>query len=276
MKSLLLIVLFISLWIAPIPQNIRQPSKGVSKKNPTSGTQPSANPQNDQKYTDAEAIQAILSTMAQLRQQQTDAQKTEASEKKSTIDVEWWLVYVGIAQAVALILTILAMIRQTGVLKDSAKKQLRAYIGVTECSLKLDIPNIPEGQVWIKNCGQTPAKRVRHWIGIAVLPHPLVSELPKPPGGLQMSVSILSPDSRHTLVIPVKMPIRPQDLLSLYTREHTVYVYGHIVYEDIFGDEWNTDYRFFCGGPDGLRTKKNSHGVLLGLMQSDSEGNTAT
>ncbi len=91
-----------------------------------------------------------------------------------------------------------------------------------------------------------------------------------------MSVSILSPDSRHTLVIPVKMPIRPQDLPLLYTREHTVYVYGHVVYEDIFGDEWNTDYRFFCGGPDGVRTKKNSHDVLLGLMQPDSEGNTAT
>jgi hypothetical protein len=276
MKNLLLAAIALGLWIAPMPQSAGQPSKGIVEKNAAPSTRPAADRQNSQQSAEAEAIRAMLSAMTQLQQQQAEAQKTEASEKKSTIDVEWWLVWVGIIQAVALVLTIGAMIRQTGVLKDTGKRQLRAYVGMTECCLKLDPPDVPEGQVTIKNCGQTPAQRVRHWIGIAVLPHPLVSKLPVPPGGLQMSVSILPPDSRHTLVVPVKMPIRAQDLQSLYTPEHTVYVYGHVVYEDIFGDEWSTDYRFFCGGRDGLRTKKDSRDVLLGLMQADSEGNTAT
>jgi len=276
MKFLILAALVLSTLNVPIPQVSRQPSKGITKKDVPSNTQPGADTQKNQQTAETEAIQAMLKAMTQLQQQQADAQKTDASEKKGAIDVEWWLVWVGIIQAVALVLTIGAMIRQTGVLKDTGKRQLRAYVGMTECCLKLDPPDVPEGQVTIKNCGQTPAHKVRHWIGIAVLPHPLVSRLPVPPGGLQMSVSILPANSRHTLVVPVRMPIRAQDLASLYTPEHTIYVYGHVVYEDIFGDEWSTDYRFFCGGPDGLRTKKDSRGVLLGLMRADSGGNTAT
>jgi hypothetical protein len=161
-------------------------------------------------------------------------------------------------------------------MKDTTQKQLRAYLGVSECCLKLEPPNIPEGQVSIKNFGQTPARKVRQWIGIAIFPQPLVGQLPEPPEGMQTSVSIISPGSHHINVAPVKVPIRACDLPSLYTPEHSVYVYGRVAYEDIFENEWSTNYRFFCGGPDGLRTKEDSRGVLLGLMQPDSEGNYQT
>ncbi len=274
MRELLIAALAFGLWVVPNPQGPAHPSRGMVKNGDPSSSQSARDTKKNQQS--AEAIQSVSSAVNQIQQQQAEAQKTEASERKHSIDVEWWLVWVGIVQAAALILTIWAMIRQTSVLQNSAKKQLRAYVGVSESGLKLDPPNIPEGQVNIKNYGQTPAYKVRHWIGIGVLPHPLVSKLPEPPGGLQLSISILSPGGHHTLVVPVKTPIRASDLSSLYTPEHTLYVYGHIVYEDIFGEEWSTDYRFFCGGSDGLRTKKDSRGVLMGLMQADSKGNNAS
>jgi hypothetical protein len=275
MRGLILAALAFGVSVVPIPQGSPQPSRRIINKDSPSSSQPPADTQKNQQSAEAGPIQAILTAITQIQQQQAEEQKTEAYEKKNTIDLEWWLVWVGIVQAAALILTIWAIIRQTGVLQNTAKKQLRAYVGVSECGLKLEPPNIPEGQVNVKNCGQTPAYKVRHWVGIAVLPHPLVSKLPEPPGGLQSSVSILPPGGHHTLVVPVKTPIRACDLPSLYSPEHTVYVYGQIVYEDIFGDEWSTDYRFFCGGLDGIRTKKDSRGVLLGLMQPDSKGNDA-
>jgi hypothetical protein len=166
--------------------------------------------------------------------------------------------------------------RIIGQMRESTKRQLRAYLGVSECGLKLENRAIPEGQVNIKNFGQTPAYNVRQWIGIAVFPHPLPVKLPERPDGLPSSVSVVPPSGDHINVVPVKSAI-PADLqFLLYTPEHTVYVFGRVMYEDIFGGEWTTDYRFFCGGPEGLRTKKDSRGVLLGLMQPDSEGNTAT
>src|SRR5438552_1463427 len=52
---------------------------------------------------------------------------------------------------------------QTQTLKDTALRQLRAYICVDAASLVFIRPYAPDGVVTIKNCGQTPAYKVRHW-----------------------------------------------------------------------------------------------------------------
>jgi len=186
-----------------------------------------------------------------------------------------WLVVVGAVQFIALIGQGVVFFLTLRSMSDTAQRQLRAYIGVSESGLKLQPENIPEGQVYIKNFGQTPAYNVRQWIAIALLPHPLPTNLPEPPEGFLTSTSLIPSGGHHINVVPVKQPI-PADILALLaTPELALYVYGRVVYEDIFGKERHTQYRLIYGGREGIRKKTTSNGILMGLMKFDSAGNKA-
>jgi hypothetical protein len=214
------------------------------------------------------------------QEKETDTKNAARDQKQQDIDIQRkltaytkWLVIVGIIQFVALIAQGLVFLFTLLEAKDTSKRELRAYIGIPECALKLEPADVPEGQVHVKNFGQTPAYNVRQWTGIAIFPHPLTYDLPAPPENLRQSNSSIYPGAHHINVAPVKQPLSPQICSILGKPECTVYVWGRVIYEDVFGREWSTHYRFFWGGRDGGRTKKDSRGVLLGLMQVDSEGN---
>jgi hypothetical protein len=53
-------------------------------------------------------------------------------------------------------------------------------------------------------------------------------------------------------------------------------MYGRTTYEDIFGNERYTNYRFIFGGPEAGKVYRDERNVLLGTMNPDFEGNDAT
>jgi hypothetical protein len=272
--KLRILLTFIGIAV-PIFQGCRQPTQRILKQNAASSGQPTANGQSNQQSTDSETMRSILAVVTQIQKQEAEEQKEEATNKQQTINVEWWLVWVAIAQAVALTLTLIAMLRQTGVLKDSAQRQLRAYVGISKCSLKLEPANIPEGQVCVQNFGQTPAHKVRQWINIRIAPYPLTFTLPELED-LQGSLFTVWPGGYTTSVATQQPTVPPHVLPHLGSDQYTVYVCGKIIYEDIFGKEQYTYYRFIYGGPGGTKTETDSHGWLIGLMKPDSAGNDAT
>jgi hypothetical protein len=75
----------------------------------------------------------------------------------------------------------LAVTTQNALLRDTAQRQLRAYICVTGGLLKFLRPEVPEVQIHLKNAGQTPAYDVRGWIHMWIEAYPLTVDLPEAP-----------------------------------------------------------------------------------------------
>lgn len=151
-------------------------------------------------------------------------------------------------------------------MKETTQKELRAYVGVSKIFLSLTDPTLPVGSVEIRNFGQTPAYKVRQWVGIAPNTFPLSGPLPENPFP-QGSSSVLPPGIPLTGTVPLKMSL---PVGTPFGGPHgiTMYVYGGIIYEDIFGQERHTVYRYFYGGP-------NREDTLSGIMSSDTSGNEA-
>jgi hypothetical protein len=207
-------------------------------------------------------------------------QQVEASDKKTATDVEWWLVWVGIGQTAALILTILAIMRQTGTLKDSAQRQLRAYV-MGESGTIVNIANpIPAflGQVFsdtgaaitnlacgpiayvqIKNTGQTPAFEVEHWGNICVREFPLTATLPSEINGTRTNLirSVLGAGIPSTKTLFHGPLLTEQQIANLRAGTAAIYVYGEIRYTDIYKKTHFTKYRLMhhvLGGAIGVST----------------------
>jgi hypothetical protein len=155
----------------------------------------------------------------------------------------------------------------------TAKQQLRAYLGVVEAAAKFTDDGYIEGQVHIKNSGQTPAYDVRSWNYASVRPYPDTKLIPPPPPEkMPRAVAMISSQEKH-IVVALKVPV-PSDVLDkLKTPNFAYFLEGEVRYRDIFEEEHCASYRLFYGGPAGTRTTKDNNGVTLGYMVPDSIGN---
>jgi hypothetical protein len=159
-------------------------------------------------------------------------------------------------------------------MRDTAQRQLRAYVCVSSALLKFLRPEVPEIQVHFKNCGQTPAYELRGWIHIWVEEYPLKVLLPQPTEDLRKGVDILGPNRESIFVIAKDPPVPTQSLRLLGTMSGTIYVYGEIRYTDVFGEKRWTKYRLIYGGVLGARNR-TVDGVVTALLNPDVEGNEA-
>jgi hypothetical protein len=171
---------------------------------------------------------------------------------------EWWLVLVGILGIGAALLTLNHM-------SDSSERQLRAYV-VMEGGNIYNVANpIPafEGEVikptgaeisnpaigpiarlTIKNTGQTPAYRVRHWGEICLKENPLATELPPIEITDSMPYSILGPGIISTKTRYLSKTLTETEIMGLRQGTSAIYIYGEIQYVDAFKVRRTTKYRF--------------------------------
>jgi hypothetical protein len=175
--------------------------------------------------------------------------------------------------AQAALLSAQAIANQTEHLRDTAVRQLRAYVGVDSAVLKFPQPGVPEAQVHFRNFGQTPAYDFRVWIHTWFAAYPLQESVPTAPNGLKMGINVLGPGRTSIMAAPKKPPLPPQNLALLGTTQFTLYVYGEVRYRDIFGEERRTEYRLIYGGAEGVRQVPDKEEWFLG---PDTEGNKAT
>jgi hypothetical protein len=135
--------------------------------------------------------------------------------------------------------------------EQTAERQLRAYVFPIEAGLKkLNIGNVPEYRVIIKNTGQTPAYMVRHIDRFAFVEFPLKKPLPEPivtsenftrthlgPGGtLEKSGAAKKCDGT-----PVPFTDRAHEKIT--GGKAAFYVYGKIDFVDAFMTGGNVEFR---------------------------------
>src|SRR5271157_3925341 len=290
MKPLILAV-FLSVIQASSPQpgEAKHPGKHTEQVMQTNPNQQGGNTSaaipvvpSSPKSTDAEGTQKATPDKEQLvRIAKRVAVTTEPDY--ATWVFSGLLVIVGFLQAWILLGT-LGVVRQQAkaaedsltLSRDTVQRQLRAYVCMSGAHIDFKQPDRPDIQVYIKNCGQTPAYNVRSWIGLNVSKYPLTMQLQSPPEGFQMSKSTLPPGGHEIMPAVWSCSIPPSLLPVLGTPEATIYVFGRTVYVDIFGKEWHTDYRLVHGGPEPVRLEKNKDGIMTAKLKPDTEGNEAT
>jgi hypothetical protein len=158
---------------------------------------------------------------------------------------------------------------QVFIMRDFNRRSLRAYVCVSECYLTEG--DQPSGIVQIQNFGQTPASQVRHWIGIAIDTIPVRGELEQPEQS-QGSISVMPPKVPLTLPVRLKIPLKPNDRQIFGSRGCTAYVYGKVIYEDVYGREWTTGFRFFWDGKTASKQAGTAM-VSIRLLRPDTTGN---
>jgi hypothetical protein len=162
--------------------------------------------------------------------------------------------------------------RQADLMEDTARKQLRAYICLSESAVKFTTDGRLEAQMFFTNGGQTPAYDVRSWTYPLVDSYPLGYVLEDPPARMPRAVGVLPSKEKQIMIAPpLTLPVDIIERLS--TRDFAFYVFGEVDYKDIFGKRHTLKYRLIFGGPAGTRVTTDSNGVRLGSLAMDVEGN---
>jgi len=159
-------------------------------------------------------------------------------------------------------------------MKDTAERQLRAYVCMESAQIIFKRERSPEIHVHIKNFGQTPAYDVRMWIGGAIGQYPAPESPKPPPEGFQMSTSLLAPGAKPHAMVWRHPEINELLMPFLGTPQVTIYAYGEIAYKDAFGKPHITKYRLLHGGREPVRLMVKD-GFPFGFLKPDTEGNEA-
>ena len=156
---------------------------------------------------------------------------------------------------------------QNRISKDTAERQLRAYVSFEINAWRGFTKNEPLAvQIALINYGQTPATGVKITGQIEILPFPLPSSY-KPQYsqiGSIAQITTIFPNKGYSSPIgwiPVKDVFSSEEI-SLITSpksKYRAYMFGHIVYNDIFNHERNT---YFCQFIDPLSILYNENGSI--------------
>jgi hypothetical protein len=135
--------------------------------------------------------------------------------------------------------------------KESAERQVRAYLSIIKIeAIRHSSNNAPPLRDWrkweitLKNVGQTPAVRLRIENGCDILDHRInkLSELTKWDKEIG-SVTDISPQQTVTTHATLPQEI-PDDWVEACEAEDGpfLYVYGRLIYEDVFGWKITTNF----------------------------------
>jgi hypothetical protein len=154
---------------------------------------------------------------------------------------------------------VVALIVTDHTLKDTARRQLRAYIYVDHGSFGPARVEAPIGPtITIRSAGATPAYKLRMaaTIEISKFPLPSESELSDPFGRAGEGITkksypiLYGSDGAISEQITVKFSQKAIDLFKI--DHHRFYLFGGVKYLDIFGIERRYDFCFsFNADPDG-------------------------
>jgi hypothetical protein len=116
----------------------------------------------------------------------------------------------------------------------------------------------PLAIIGVKNTGNTPAYKVRHFGAITVGPFPLVGNLPAIIEGADAPYSSLPPGGITTKMIKFPPPLTPAQIAGIRDQTTAIWVHGIIRYRDVFRRKRTTEYRLFHNaitGTTGVSTE---------------------
>lgn len=175
--------------------------------------------------------------------------KPEKENEKSTLDRLTAYATVSLAGITALLALFTAFLWwKTRELvmdaKDSAQRQLRAYVSVETGEMEYVNGAIANFQVIFYNAGQTPAHGFRQFVSIGVRDFPFRDKLDQtvkdPDGG----VSILHPGAK--VLSSIAQPVIDETMRKEVTDGRSAfYLWGSAIYKDAFDREHVTIFRFY-------------------------------
>lgn len=138
--------------------------------------------------------------------------------------------------------------------RNSARRELRAYVFVEEVTIKNSIDPVkkPSITMSIKNYGQTPASNMIAVGTLAVHEYPLVSKLLQGPAG-KGPISRFSIASNGSVYqeISLNRTLKPEEVEGLQGGNMAIYLFGNISYADVFKVKRSTNYRFMYNSYTG-------------------------
>jgi hypothetical protein len=183
---------------------------------------------------------------------------------------------IAVIASVVAFLQFLALIATVAVMRRTAQRQLRAYVGVVRGELiNIDGDDPIEATVIVKNSGQTPAREVVMWGGMAVRGFPLRDPINPPEKGPPRAQTLAAGAEFYKTEKSFKTAkgeITPAHPQMLKEGTISIYVYGEITYRDVFKKKRHTTYRLFCGGghPNSIVLRD---GKTVGRLSPHEDGN---
>jgi hypothetical protein len=209
----------------------------------------------------------------------TDAEKKAAEEKKhqkEKADEDRWLTnstiwLAGVTTILAFFTALLwlATYRLVKGSKDTAERQLRAYIGACQFTIapfKSGQPDV--SQVHMKNYGQTPAHKTTIVAAIDIFPWPLPEHHKLPPLPSPGAACVLFPTAE------LDYPARPIRAFSdkevdaaVEGQDVRFYVFGVVKYIDAINEHEPRETHFCVSYSGGAELRKVKNGGLDGALR---------
>ncbi len=133
------------------------------------------------------------------------------------------------------------------------EQQLRAYLSLPKTDIRNLGPGlIPKAFFKVRNDGVTPAFIKSNHIYFALCWFPKYQPLSYPPLGQQISSHILGSGQEYALFPSLGRPLTGDEFAALQQGRQAIFIYGNIVYSDIFKREQTFKFRMMCGGDLGI------------------------
>jgi hypothetical protein len=134
--------------------------------------------------------------------------------------------------------------------KDTARRQLRAYISITSVR---KVPNtlnasLPAYEIDFRNSGQTPAYAIKTWRAIGTSRKPLLEPLAPPPDGVRDTDVALGIGAKQSMKIEKSSPISQRESDEWGAGTAALYVWGKVEYSDVFKKQHFTNFCLYESG----------------------------
>jgi hypothetical protein len=247
------------IWIISIPQVLGQPSQRIAPKKQTTSGQLAQNPSNGEQSTNAAELKAIADAITKYEQETAKSQNQETPFEKESIKIQRFLLWVGIAQTLALIGTLLAVWNQSKETSGSTKAMEKS-VKLQEVAMRPWVifdnweshpsnffPKDTEGTVTV--CfdlyNPTKLKLTLKRVSMKALEQ-----------GRDFTLSqVLAPED-DPYTVEFTLALRGERLQRFRKDDLVVVITGYVEFEDVFGDRQppqSFGYMFICGQNSGLR-----------------------
>jgi hypothetical protein len=229
--AMLYVGALLALW--PEPDYLKPPSEAQSAqdkqsdtKRPPATIEPKDQPPSAEDEKDCANSQNRSDCLIQLRA----ARATEAQARYA----KWGLWLIG-GTIVLTFGTVVAGFLTLTTMRDTARKQLRAYVFVEPSTIEFEGTTPKALHFETRNTGETPAYRIIAFNAFRLLPYPLPNGFAHPPpddGG--DTTNILAPKSTRPSTRKLGKQITPATEAKLRAGTHRYYTFVTVRYRDAF------------------------------------------
>lgn len=172
----------------------------------------------------------------------SDAADRAAIAAEESTKLNWWQLWVGLVGAAGLAAALFLTIWSNIIARNTAKRQLRAYIALTEFGLEWDKGKGEDGPNttatvfghW-RNSGQTPADQMSERINWTLMDGPLPDDFDFPDLGVDPTLGQYVVGPSHTYISVSDRRLTLPEVVALERKLKRAFVWSWTNYRDIFG-----------------------------------------